>query len=142
MADGAEPPAPPPGYVLSDGRGSFSTHNGPYYHRPGDGEFAEQAFLALDRHTNGMGLVHGGMLSAFMDGVLAGAVWRATRKAGVTIHLSIDFLHMARKGEWIMGEAKVTRATNDVAFVEGRAYVGGHDVVRCSGVFKLMKRAR
>ena len=89
-----------------------------------------------------MGLVHGGMLSAFMDGVLAGAVWRGTGKAGVTIHLSIDFLHMARKGDWIMGEARVTRATNDIAFVEGRAYVGTHDVVRCSGVFKLMKRAR
>ena len=41
-----------------------------------------------------------------------------------------------------MGEARVTRATNDIAFVEGRAYVGTHDVVRCSGVFKLMKRAR
>ena len=39
-----------------------------------------------------------------------------------------------------MGEAKVTRSTRDIAFVEGRAYVGGHDVVRASGVFKLMNR--
>lgn len=142
MADDARPPAPPAGYVLAEGRGIFSTHNGPYFYRPGDGEMAEQAFFALDRHTNGMGFVHGGMLSAFMDGVLAGAVWRGTGKVGVTIHLSIDYLHMARKGEWVMGEAKVTRATNDIAFAEGRAFVGSHDVVRCSGVFKLMKRPR
>ena len=142
MAEDLGGSPPPEGYVPANGRGAFSTHNGPYYHRPGDGDLAEQAFQALDRHTNGMGLVHGGMLSAFMDGVLAGAVWRGTGKAGVTIHLSIDFLHMARKGDWIMGEARVTRATNDIAFVEGRAYVGTHDVVRCSGVFKLMKRAR
>ena len=79
-------------------------------------------------------MVHGGMLSAFMDGVLAGAVWRGTEKRAVTIHLSIDFLHMARMGEWVMGEARLTRATRDVAFAEGRAYVGGHDVVRCPGL--------
>jgi acyl-coenzyme A thioesterase PaaI-like protein len=89
-----------------------------------------------------VGLVHGGMLSAFMDGVLAGAVWRGAQRRAVTIHLSIDFLHMARVGEWVMGEARLTRATRDVAFAEGRAYVGGHDVVRCSGIFKLMNRER
>ena len=142
MADDAGPPQPPQGYVLADGRGSFSTHNGPYFYRPGEDELMEQAFFALGRHTNGMGFVHGGMMSAFMDGVLAGAVWRKTGKVGVTVHLSIDYLHIARKGEWVMGEARVTRATNDIAFAEGRAYVGRRDVVRCSGVFKLMKRPR
>jgi uncharacterized protein (TIGR00369 family) len=136
--DDAPAPAPPAGYIPSEGRGGFSTLNGPYFYRPGDGQMAEQAFYAQKRHANGMGLVHGGMLSAFMDGVLAGAVWRGTGKTAVTIHLSIDFLHMARVGEWVMGEGRLTRATRDVAFAEGRAYVGGHDVVRCSGVFKLM----
>jgi uncharacterized protein (TIGR00369 family) len=136
--DEAPPPSPPQGYVPSEGRGGFSTLNGPYFHRPGEGPLAEQAFYTLPRHANGVGLVHGGMLSAFMDGVLAGAVWRGTHQRAVTIHLSVDFLHMARVGEWVMGEAKMTRATRDVAFAEGRAYVGSHDVVRCSGIFKLM----
>ncbi|MET0272201.1 MAG: PaaI family thioesterase [Phenylobacterium sp.] len=137
MADDRMPEAPE-GYVRSDGRGRFSTHNGPYFHKAVPGELTEQAFFALERHANGLGLVHGGMLSAFMDGVLAGSVWRATGRTGVTIHLSVDFLHMARMGEWVFGEARVTRATKDVAFAEGRAYVGGHDVVRASGIFKLM----
>ena len=136
-------PCPPQGYVASEGRGGFSTLNGPHFHRvDGDARLAEQCFIAQQRHANGLGLVHGGMLSAFMDGVLASAVWRVGGKTAVTIHLSIDFLHMARVGEWVMGEAKLTRATKDVAFAEGRAYVGGHDVVRCSGLFKLMNRDR
>ena len=126
----------------AEGRGGFSTLNGPYFHRAGDGELAEQAFFALKRHANGLGLVHGGMLSAFMDGVLAGAVWRGMGQRAVTIHLSIDFLHMARVGDWVMGEARLIRATRDVAFAEGRAYVGGQDIVRCSGIFKLMTRDR
>ena len=143
LGDDITAPEPPEGYAPSQGRGGFSTLNGPYFHRlSGDPDLAEQCFFAQKRHANGLGLVHGGMLSAFMDGVLAGAVWRGSGKTGLTIHLSIDFLHMARVGEWVMGEARLTRATRDVAFAEGRAYVGGRDVVRCSGVFKLMNRER
>lgn len=130
-------PEPPEGFVPSGNRGPFSTHNGPYFHKVG-GETTEQAFFALERHANGLGIIHGGMLTAFLDGLLGAAVGRATRRVGVTIHLSVDFLHMARVGDWIMGEAKVTRSTRDVAFVEGRVHVAGVDVIRGSGVFKLM----
>ncbi len=130
-------PEPPAGFVPSGNRGPFSTHNGPYFHRT-EGETTEQAFFALPRHANGLGIVHGGMLTAFLDGLLGAAVYRGVRRTGVTIHLSVDFLHMARVGDWILGEAKLTRATKDVAFVEGRVHVGGVDVVRGSGVFKLM----
>ncbi len=133
-------PEPPEGFVRAQGRGQFSTLNGPYFHRLGEGGLVEQAFYALPRHTNGIGLVHGGMLSAFMDGLLAMAAGRATGKVSVTIHLSIDFLHMARQGDWVIGEARLTRATRDVAFAEGRAHVRGVDVVRASGVFKMMAR--
>ena len=140
MADGEAVPPPPGGYLLAEGRGSFSTHNGPYFYKLSEGATSLQAFYAMKRHGNGIGIVHGGMLSAFMDGVLAGAVWRGTGRRAVTIHLSIDFLHMARVGEWILGEARMTRATRDIAFVEGSAHVGAQDVVRASGVFKLMTR--
>ena len=138
MAD--EIPDPPAGFVRSQGRGQFSTHNGPYFHRITGGETVEQAFYALPRHTNGIGLVHGGMLSAFADGLLAMAIGRKTQKVAVTIHLSIDFLHMARQGDWIIGEARMSRATKDVAFADGRLQARGVDVVRASGVFKLMAR--
>lgn len=135
-------PQEPPGFVLSAGRGAFSTLNGPYFHKIADGPLVEQAFFALARHTNGLGIVHGGMLSAFADGLLASAVGRGSGKIGVTIHLSIDFLHMARKADWVMGEAEMTRATRDIAFAQGRLHVRGVDIVRASGVFKLMDRSR
>ncbi|RAK52057.1 PaaI family thioesterase [Phenylobacterium deserti] len=133
---------PPDGFEPLIRKGAFSVHNGPFFFRPGDGEVVEQAFYALPRHANGLGLVHGGMLSAFMDGLLAAAVIRQARRPAVTIHLSVDYLHMARLGEWVMGEARLTRAGKDVAFAEGRAHVGGRDVVRASAIFKLMNRER
>ena len=139
MADAgeAEPaPSPPEGFVRSGGRGAFSTHNGPYFHHA-DGR---QAFFALKRHCNSIGLVHGGMLSAFLDGVLAGAAARGGGGTPITVHLSVDFLDMGRAGDWVYGEASLTRAASDLAFVEGRAHVGGRTLARATGVFKLMRR--
>jgi uncharacterized protein (TIGR00369 family) len=134
-----EIPSPPDGFVPQKGRGAFSGHNGPYYHRPG-AQGVEQAFFALGRHCNGLGIIHGGMLSAFLDGVLAAAAARATGATPVTVHLSIDFLDMGRAGDWVLGEAAATRITRDLAFVEGRVRVHDRALARASGVFKLMRR--
>jgi acyl-coenzyme A thioesterase PaaI-like protein len=129
-------PPPPAGFVRSSGRGTFSNHNGPYFHDAA----GTQAFFALPRHCNSIGLIHGGMLSAFLDGVLASAAGRATGGTPITIHLSIDYLDMGRAGDWVLGEASLTRAASDLAFVEGRAHIGGRNLARATGVFKLMRR--
>jgi len=130
------PPPPPAGFVRSSERGAFSNHNGPYFHHA-DGT---QAFFTLKRHCNSIGLIHGGMLSAFLDGVLASAAARDSGRTAITVHLSIDFLDMGRAGDWVMGEASLTRATSDLAFVEGRAHIAGRNLARATGVFKLMRR--
>jgi len=132
-------PEPPQGFVPHDSRGAFSKHNGPYFHRRVS-EGAEQAFFVLPRHCNGLGIIHGGMLSAFLDGLLAAAAAHAARAVPVTIHLSLDFLDMGRAGDWVLGEAQTTRLTRDLAFVEGRAHMQGRTLARASGVFKLMRR--
>jgi len=47
---------------------------------------------------------------------------------------------MGRAGGWVLGEASLTRATSDLAFVEGRAHIDGRNLARATGVFKLMRR--
>ena len=142
MNDETPVPPPPEGFVRQAHRGEFSAHNGPTFHRLSNPGIAEHAFYILPRHTNGLGVLHGGMLSGFLDSLLGAAVFRATERTGMTIHLSVDFLRMARKGEWLQGEARMTHATREVAFAEGRAFVGARVVGRASGVFKLMNRRR
>jgi len=139
MVEGEESFQPPEGFVRSLRRGPFTEHNGPLYHREGTLAVVH-GFHALRRHCNGLGIVHGGMLASFLDGLLGHAVGAAAKKPGVTIQLSLDYLSMARAGDWIEGEAKVTRLARDVAFAEARAYVGARDVVRATAVFKLMER--
>jgi uncharacterized protein (TIGR00369 family) len=138
-----EVPAPPDGFVRFEGRGEFQLHNGPWFHRASSADplLIEHALYVLPRHTNGLGVLHGGMLSAFMDGLLGSAASRGAGRPGMTVHLSVDFLRMVRRGAWLMGEARMTHATQDLAFAEGRALVGGRPVGRASGVFKLMGRA-
>ncbi|MHB8527959.1 MAG: PaaI family thioesterase [Caulobacteraceae bacterium] len=139
MRDSDPDPPPPEGFAPSAGRGGFSTHNGPYYDRSGHGVL-EQAFFARSRHCNSLGLIHGGMLSSFLDGLMAGAAARATGTTPVTLHLSLDFIGMGRAGEWVVGEARATRATRDITFVEGRAHVLGRDLARGGGLFKMLRR--
>lgn len=136
-------PAPPEGFVRAEGRGEFALHNGPWFHRPETDEpgVVEHALYILPRHTNGLGLLHGGMLSAFLDGAMGGAVKRGAGRPGLTVHLSVDFLRMARRGEWLIARARMTHAAKEVAFAEAEARVRGRLVGRSSGVFKLMGRA-
>jgi uncharacterized protein (TIGR00369 family) len=135
------PPAPPEGFVAFARRGPFTDYNGPFYHKPNP-SLVEHGFFVLPRHCNSLGIAHGGMLASFIDGMLGHAVSADAKATAVTIHLSIDYLSMARMGEWVQGEARLTRRTRDVAFAEARVFVGAKDVTRATAVFKIMDRHR
>jgi len=133
-------PNPPDGFEESTNRGPFTTHNGPFFHRiHEDGSFVH-GFRAAEQNCNGMGIVHGGLVTACADGRMGTAVWRATQSVGLTIRLNADFLSIAKVGDWVEGTATVTRATRSVAFVDASVYVGTRPILHATGVFKLMPR--
>ena len=132
---------PPEGFTLSRGRGPFSTRNGPFYDRRTEAG-VERGLYVLDRHCNSFGLMHGGMIATFLDGLLAAQSHHASGKVGVTIQLSIDYLRMARQGEWLQGDAQTTRQAGELVFVEGRVFTSAGDVARAHAIFKLMSRKR
>lgn len=130
----------PEGFLFSGNRGPFTTHNGPFFHQNFENGTFAHGFRAEERHCNSLGIVHGGMLMAFGDGVLATAVWAASKRRSVTIRMTSDFTHMARKGEWVEGTAEVTKLARSVAFVEGEVRTGNQIVLKASGVFKLFRK--
>ena len=132
---------PPEGFSLSRSRGPYSTHNGPWYDRI-DGDRFERGFWVLERHCNSFGLVHGGLICSFLDALLAGQSYRVAGRMGVTIDLHTHFLAMAHAGDWVQGDAKVTRHAGDLVFVEGRAFVKDRDIAHGHAIFKLMNRSR
>ncbi len=131
--------APPPdGFTLAEGRGPFTTHNGPIYRRDGEDGW-KRGFRVLKRHCNSFGLVHGGWYMAFADGLLAEAVFRASGAPMLTVRMTSDFLAAARIGDWVEGAARTTRVTRTMAFAEAEIRCGARLLFTASGVFKLME---
>ena len=78
-------------------RGPFTTHNGPWFHWAEELDW-RQGVRLLERHCNSRGIVHGGFLSSFGDGLAATAVFREINRASVTIKLNTEFLRSAKEG--------------------------------------------
>lgn len=130
--------APPEGFTPARNRGPFTSHNGPLYAYD-DGATWKRGFRVLPRHCNSFGLVHGGWLMAFADGLLAEACFRASGTPILTIRMTSDFLNPARTGEWVEGTARTTRVTRSMAFADCEIRSGSKLIFTASGVFKLME---
>lgn len=141
MADSAAPARDPrPGFAASPSRGKFTIHNGPSYRATAEGDI-RTAIWVLDRHCNGMGFLHGGMVSAFADSALAWAAWSATGKMSVTIKLTLEFMEIAREGEWIEAHPRVTAIDGEFVHVTARIVKeDGALAARADAVFRTVRR--
>lgn len=125
--------------VLSIG-GDFIGINGPLYQRRTD-DRVHLGFRVEKRHTNPLGICHGGMMASFCDMLLPFCAHR--QRAEVrdrflpTISLQVDYLAPAPLGAWVQGEADVLRVTGSLVFVHGLVTVDGATAARVSGVLKI-----
>ena len=135
----AESGAPPPGFVPVPAGGSgFAALVGPFYQKLEDGRLYRGLRLGA-QHANRLGIAHGGLLLTFADALLGAAIRHAQgSRPAVTVKLSADLVTAARRGEWLEGEASVSRAGRSLVFVRGRAYVGRRTVLTAEGVFQLL----
>lgn len=101
-----------------------------------------RAFKPGPQHANALGIVHGGMLAAFLDSAMGTAVWHALERRAVTLRLSLDYIGPGRVGDWLMAEGQVVGHDEHVAQVRGRLYGPRHDVLAGLGVFSLLSRRR
>lgn len=90
----------PDGFVLAESRGKFTNHNGPVFVAEAEGDLRSGLYV-LDRHCNSMGILHGGMASAFADRALAVAVWSALHGPSVTLKLYMHFFEAVPVGTWL-----------------------------------------
>lgn len=141
MDDAADQRLPvPPGFAPTPSRGKFTLHNGPTFRATAEGDLRTGLFV-LDRHCNGMGFLHGGMICAFADSALAWAVWTATGKMSVTIKLSVSFMDIVREGEWIEARPAVSAVDGDLVHVTADIVKPDGTVAsRADAVFRTLRR--
>lgn len=129
----------PPGFHALRMTGEFIAHVGPLYLRR-DGENLWVGFRVEPRHTNPMGICHGGMLASFADMLLPLSIHRKS-EVGMrflpTISLQIDYLAPAPLGAWVQGDAQVLRVTRTMVFAQGLASADGTPILRVSGICKI-----
>jgi uncharacterized protein (TIGR00369 family) len=120
--------------------GEFVHANGPLYLRH-EGGLVRLGFRVEARHTNPLGICHGGMMATFCDMLLPIAAHRQSEALAnrflPTISLQIDYLAAVSLGAWVEGEAEVLRVTRSLVFAQGRVSADDAPVARVSGIFKV-----
>ena len=119
----------------------FAAANGPWFEKV-EGSRLIRAFRPGPQHANALGIVHGGMLAAFLDSAMGSTVSHALQRRAVTVRLTIDYLMPGRVGDWLQAEAEVLGHDAQVAQVRGRLYGPRHDVLAGVGSFALLSRQR
>ena len=133
---------PPPGFVALPARGGFTERNGPWFEKTDADGTVLRGLRVLPRHLNALGIVHGGLLTAFLDAALGAAAWRASGRRCVTLSLNVEFLSHGRPGDWIEAEAFCTGFDSQVAHARGRLYGRRHSILTGQGVFALLRPGR
>lgn len=78
-----------------------------------------------EQHINLGGVCHGGVSMTLADIGMGYAAATALGRVGcTTIAFDAQFIAAAKLGQTLHGVARVTRATRDLAFVEGALYAG------------------
>ena len=149
----------PPGFRELTEASGFAAANGPWFEkidggrairgfRPGprharrEGDRLIRGFMPEKRHANSLGIVHGGMLAAFLDSAMGTAVFHTLNRRAVTLRLSLDYLGPGRLGDWLQAEGEVVGHDEHVAQVRGRLYGPRHEVLTGLGAFALLSRQR
>ena len=92
-----------------------------------------------ERHENGRGVIHGGLLMTFADSVLGYAAWTACAPGAwcVTVSQSSSFLRGVRLGDVVEVTPVVTRVTRSMIFTRGEFLVRGEAVFAASSIWKI-----
>jgi len=118
----------------------FNLHAGPFYRLPDQGTVRRFAFVALEKHMNSVGTVHGGLLMTFADIAMSRTSRLATdAKSCSTVSLSCDFVGAGKLGDLIDIRVHVTRQTRTLVFLSSHMTAGDRVLMSAQGMWKILK---
>ena len=93
-------------------------------------------------HTNGRGLIHGGLIAALADNAMGHSCAHLMGGVSslVTIGLAVDFIGSAQVGQWLVVEPEVIRTGSTICFAQG--FIKADDVViaRANATFRVVTK--
>ncbi len=116
---------------------NFGELVGPIWRR-GDPHFG---FVAGDKHSNHINIVHGGMLATFADQAMGMTAQRATgNKPHATIELNMQYIGAVQIGDFVEAHCEIVRITRSIIFMRGTLMIGDRVVASASGVWKILEK--
>ena len=132
------PNALPPG-AENISRGGFNLHAGPVWRLPPDRDVGRFALIVSEKHMNGSGSLHGGVLMTLAD-IAMSQTSRAASGARpcTTVALTCDFVGPGKLGDVIDVRVRVTRKTRTMIFLSAELVCGDRPVATASGLWKIV----
>lgn len=92
-------------------------------------------------HTNGHGLIHGGLIAALSDIAMGYSCGYQSGAAQlVTIGLAVDYVDSARIGQWLAIEPEVIRTGSTICFAQCFAKADDIMIARASASFRVVNQ--
>ncbi|WP_063687753.1 PaaI family thioesterase [Bradyrhizobium stylosanthis] len=93
-------------------------------------------------HTNGRGLIHGGLIAALADNAMGYSCAQATgwTTSFVTVSLTVDFAGSAEIGQWCSIESDVIKTGKTICFAQCLVKADDAVIARASGTFRVVPK--
>jgi uncharacterized protein (TIGR00369 family) len=93
-------------------------------------------------HTNGRGLIHGGLIASLADNAMGYSCAQATdwTTSFVTISLAVDYVGSAQIGQWLTVESDVIKTGSTICFAQSLIKADDAVIARASGTFRVVPK--
>jgi len=93
-------------------------------------------------HTNGRGLIHGGLIAALADNAMGYSCLQVMGGAYslVTIGLAVDFVGTAQVGQWLAVETDVIKTGSTICFAQSLIKADDVVIARANGTFRVVPK--
>jgi len=93
-------------------------------------------------HTNGRGLIHGGLIAALADNAMGHSCAHVMggQSSLVTISLAVDFVGTAQIGQWLVVESEVIRTGHTICFAQSLIKADDAVIARANATFRVVPK--
>jgi uncharacterized protein (TIGR00369 family) len=93
-------------------------------------------------HTNGRGLIHGGLIASLADNAMGYSCAQQMGNASslVTISLAVDFVGAAKVGQWLAVEPEVIRTGSTICFAQSFIKADDAVIARANATFRVVPK--
>jgi uncharacterized protein (TIGR00369 family) len=93
-------------------------------------------------HTNGRGLIHGGLIAALADNAMgySCALVMGWTMSLVTISLAVDFVGSANVGQWLAVESDVVKTGKTICFAQSLIKADDVVIARANATFRVVPK--